>query len=330
MASFLTKRTSSPPKVSPEQDLEAADEVPSLARPHQHQLRAPSMVRTTSCSGTFVNALPEEPMRPKEFTCRLPRAGTIVLALIGVLLLAAFTASAWSQQKRAIAIEGELHELRASLASLVKTVREQGEVHSQSASLLHAQGKLQSHQGKLNAETFKEAQDQLAAQVPSAEQIASRLAPTLTEVSERLRRLEGRIEAAAAAPSAVGGAAPSPTTVAALPMSARGDGSVKVTFRFRGAGGSAALFWLGRERADHSYHETKYTEIPHGMQVIETTRPGECWRARDARSGAPILETYCATIEQAQEVQFGGEPEKNNGTTPALPAKAPKLLDRAW
>ena len=87
---------------------------------------------------------------------------------------------------------------------------------------------------------------------------------------------------------------------------------------------------LGRERADHSYHETKYTEIPHGMQVIETTRPGECWRARDARSGAPILETYCATIEQAQEVEFGGEPEKNNGTTPALPAKAPKLLDRAW
>ena len=43
------------------------------------------------------------------------------------------------------------------------------------------------------------------------------------------------------------------------------------------------------------------------MQSEATTRPGECWRARDAEDDTPLLDAkflddvFCATIEPMQE-----------------------------
>ena len=121
------------------------------------------------------------------------------------------------------------------------------------------------------------------------ERLETKLPPALSEeVQHHISRLEQRLEDAV---SHWHFPAEAPTT-------ARSDGStVKVTFRFVGKEGGAALYWI-----DSRAREIKYSEIPHGMQVVETTQPGQCWRARDARSKRPLLEHYCATIEPAQEV----------------------------
>ena len=91
---------------------------------------------------------------------------------------------------------------------------------------------------------------------------------------------------------------------------ASSSGTVQVTFRVMGGSShtGAKLYWLGQgPRADGNYSEVYYTEIPRGMQSEATTRPGECWRARDAEDNTPLLDAkflddvFCATIEPMQE-----------------------------
>jgi len=66
--------------------------------------------------------------------------------------------------------------------------------------------------------------------------------------------------------------------------------------------GGALLYWLGEVKADGTQDEVRYTEIPPGMRVTETTRPGECWRARQAASGQILLDKHCATAQPQQEI----------------------------
>lgn len=73
------------------------------------------------------------------------------------------------------------------------------------------------------------------------------------------------------------------------------DGLVQITFGLQGA--AVNLFWLDKK----AEVERKYARIPAGMQVVESTRPGDCWRARDAVTGMSRLD-YCATIEPSQRV----------------------------
>merc|ERR1712224_52891 len=84
------------------------------------------------------------------------------------------------------------------------------------------------------------------------------------------------------------------------------SGTVLVTFRIMGGSSheGAKLYWLGQgPRIDSNYTEVYYADIPRGMQSLATTRPGECWRVRDAKDGPSLLDdVFCATIEPQQEV----------------------------
>lgn len=87
------------------------------------------------------------------------------------------------------------------------------------------------------------------------------------------------------------------------------DSQVAVTFVYEPIAGpstlgGAVLYWLGTLHADGTQEEVRYTEIPRGMRVIETTRPGECWRARLAKGGQILLDKYCATAQPQQEMIF--------------------------
>ena len=148
---MLTKRTNSPPS-SPRgfPDLEAAGDAPSTIA------LKPSMVRTTSCSGTFASAAHSEPVGRQPAA---PSDNNLLVALFGTLLLVITMTSAWSLHQRALVIEGGLSDVRASMAALTEKIREQGEFHSQSASLLHAQGKQHSQQGKLHAQGLEAIKD---------------------------------------------------------------------------------------------------------------------------------------------------------------------------
>jgi len=292
---MLTKRTNSPPS-SPRgfPDLEAAGDAPSTIA------LKPSMVRTTSCSGTFASAAHSEPVGRQPAA---PSDNNLLVALFGTLLLVITMTSAWSLHQRALVIEGGLSDVRASMAEITEKIREHGEFHSQSASLLHAQGKQHSQQGKLNAQGLEAIKDQLGDRFMEAlAQKLAKLAPTeqlasnLDEMREHLGRLD--------------------RMVSERPEQPIGDGSVHVTFRSVHAN-SVAIVWLGPVRADGLYDEVSYSKVPPGMQVVETTRPGECWRARDDASNEVILPIYCATIEPDQLVLVGDRPKS---AAPPLPA----------
>lgn len=96
-------------------------------------------------------------------------------------------------------------------------------------------------------------------------------------------------------PSGVG------TAGVATPEKSRGMKHVHVVFRFdedRRMGKEVQLFWLYENNT-----EQLYTTIPAGLQADETTFPGQCWRARDPRSGNHLL-SYCATSEPLQTVHI--------------------------
>ena len=285
---MLTKRTSSPPN-SPRgfPDLEAAGDAPFT--PTQY----PGMIRTTSCSGTFASVA----TAASEPVCRQPATSpsrNLLVVLLGTLLLVITATSAWSQHRRTLVIEGGLSDVRVSMAMLTATILEQGEFHSQSASLLHAQGKQHSQQGKLNALGLEAIKDQLGDRLLEVlAQKLAKLAPTeqLASNLDEMREHLGRLDRMVSAP----------------PVQPKGDGSVHVTFRSVHAK-SVAVVWLGPERADGLYDEVSYSKIPQGMQVVETTHPGECWRARDETSHEALLPIYCATIEPHQLVLIGDRP----------------------
>ena len=322
MVSMLTKRNSPPNSPRGEDsfggfpDLEAADDAPITLT------QIPGMIRTTSCSGTFasVAAAASEPV------CRQPATSSsssnILVALFGTLLLVLTATSAWSQHQRTLVIEGGLNDVRASMAMLTATMLEQGEFHSQSASLIHAQGKQHSQQGLLNAQELEAIKDQLGDRLLEVlAQKLAKLAPTeqlassLDEMREKVGGLDRMLR------------------VPAPPVQPRGDGAVHVTFRSVGAAESVAIVWLGPERADGSYDEVSYSKIPQGMQVIETTRPGECWRARDAISHEALLPIYCATIEPHQLVLIGDQPAGVRSLSPPVDSaveSAPVSRGRPW
>ena len=60
-------------------------------------------------------------------------------------------------------------------------------------------------------------------------------------------------------------------------------------------GHDAMLYWLGHNETEHLY-----STIPTKMQVNELSRPGECWRIRDAVTGNDLVERYCASSEEHQ------------------------------
>ena len=147
----------------------------------------------------------------------------------------------------------------------------------------HANGKYVSKAAQLTQ--LQESHERLHRELDN--KVSTLPAALSDEVQHHISRLEQRLEDAV---SHLHFPAEAPTT-------ARGEAAVKVTFRFVGKASAAALYWI-----DNRAREVKYSEIPHGMQVVETTMPGQCWRARDVRSKRPLLERYCATIEPMQEV----------------------------
>lgn len=211
----------------------------------------------------------------------------------------------WISARRAVqrdlVMQADMQEIKTALQSLSGSLREANVQHvTREGALIE-----RATQGSAKlAEEFVPKLEQLEAQIGkqklSAEQITSRLAAPLSQILERLARLEQATsqphsDRAAPKPSSAGARAPSASPPA---------GMVQVTFRFepvahgsRGPADAAELFWL-----DKAGHELKYTKIPHGLRVVETTKPGDCWRARDAETGAVLLDKYCATLLPAQDV----------------------------
>lgn len=82
---------------------------------------------------------------------------------------------------------------------------------------------------------------------------------------------------------------------------------VQLVFRFDGGNLSpsaktASLYWLSQNSSEHLY-----SEIPRGMQVVETTQPGHCWRVRDSHSGNHLVTRYCASSAPRQDVVIKGQ-----------------------
>ena len=138
-----------------------------------------------------------------------------------------------------------------------------------------------------------EALAQKLAKLAPTEQLAS----NLDEMREHLGRLD--------------------RMVSERPEQPIGDGSVHVTLRSVHAT-SEAIVRLGPVRADGLNDEVSYSKVPPGMQVVETTRPGECWRARDDTSNEALLPIYCATIEPDQLVLVGDRPKSASLALPAV------------
>mmetsp|Transcript_36657 Transcript_36657/g.85621 ORF Transcript_36657/g.85621 Transcript_36657/m.85621 type:complete len:425 (-) Transcript_36657:61-1335(-) len=81
---------------------------------------------------------------------------------------------------------------------------------------------------------------------------------------------------------------------------------VKVVFAFEPddtLGELVSLYWLC---ANHT--ERLYSEIPQGMQVVEMTQPGQCWRVRDSRTGHHLVDRYCASGSPQQRVSIRSTP----------------------
>jgi len=148
-------------------------------------------------------------------------------------------------------------------------------------------------------------------------QQADRLRSELTHLEARLLvKLSEGLASSAAVPPAVAPSAPlarlPPAARPAVPMprhpassDSADSADVKVIFRFpKGLGARASVYWLARNSTEHLY-----SEVPAGKQVVETTRPGECWRVRDADNGNHLVSRYCATHETMQEVTIEGHAE---------------------
>jgi len=93
-------------------------------------------------------------------------------------------------------------------------------------------------------------------------------------------------------------------SIAPAPPKASPSTFVKVTFRYKPTGlpgNHALLYWLGNSKVET---EHLYADVPPGMEVLEMTRPGECWRVRDATTGNDLLPRYCATAQPTQLVEI--------------------------
>jgi hypothetical protein len=211
------------------------------------------------------------------------------------------------------AIAADVREIKATLQELTMAMHEQG---VRQANGIFAAKTEHIKMGEALAERVAAAHDGLSkklqpelarieaaiAEKATAEQVMSRLSNPFGLLLQRLGRLESTVASRAATTTA---SHPDAAAAAAAAASGREEGTVEVTFSFEPRDGSAraaTLLWLGKRGADGAHAEVKYTDIPRGMRVVETTRPGECWRARDASSHAVLLEKHCATIEPQQQV----------------------------
>jgi len=268
--------------------------------------------------------------------------GPVVLTTLCAIALLATAAGAWMAASRAEesmrAIQTDVHAIRATLHDLSSALHEHSMHHSGTLGTIRTEqarlaeglpATLRAHlDGSLLARL--EAIEQSLAAKPSTEHFSTPFAQVMQGLT-RLERAAGaqRMELLAqsselhavahevhdvAHPTeprpptntqeSVGAASQSP---AAQPASqhAAGHGQVAVTFVYEPSlpsVGGAVLYWLGEIQLDGTQEEKRYTEIPRGMRVVETTRPGECWRARHAKSAQILLDKHCATAQPQQEV----------------------------
>ena len=279
-----------------------------------------SIIRTRSFSGTFTSATApaHAPAASQRASTTFGGGGQLIAVLCAAMLIITTLVGAWAYASRVDAstraIAADVREIKATLQELSMVMHEQG---VRQANGIFAAKAEQTKLGEALTERVTAAQNGLSkklqpelakleaaiAEKATAEQIMSRLANPFGLVLQRLARLEAA--AASHAPTATAHSDAAVAAAAAVPPSGREEGMVEVTFSFEprdGAARAASLLWLGKRGADGTHAEVKYTEIPRGMRVKETTRPGECWRARDAATHAILLDKHCATIEPHQEV----------------------------
>ena len=269
------------------------------------------MKRTVSFSGTFSSAVPESPPQGPRYAFLCGPAVLTALCLAALVI----SAGAWAffnHQQSMRSMQADMLAMQATLSKLSVAV------HNQS---LEQKAQISKLQAELTASLPPamytqvsallipklEALEKVIATKASTEQILSRLSLPFTQIQGKLSRLE---RAHQPNPAAASHASSSRSTAPpSAGQHAEGEaGMVQITFAYSPklpTADIAALYWLGKHTQDGKQEEIKYTEIPSGMRVVETTRPGDCWLARHAKTGAVLLEKRCATIEATQEVVFG-------------------------
>lgn len=210
------------------------------------------------------------------------------------------------------AVKGELREAVSSLTASIKADlrAESSATHSLLQSLQKQLGTLDltKHGDELRASidtAHSKTHEAITAQVRAE---ASVLAAEVAKVNDKLATLEKRpppsaphVPARAPPPAARSGAVAAAVSSPAPPPQ---NGFVKVTFRYKPEGlpgNHALVYWLGRDMET----EHLYADLPPAMEVVETTRPGECWRVRDATTGNDLMARYCATTAAEQIVEVG-------------------------
>jgi len=288
----------------------------------------PCLIRTNSFSGVFASS---SPPRAKQTRYHLQwQKITAGLALLLTLLIGAATLVNLRR------IEAHAHEnalilrdTRHAVDAITSTLHEQGIFHSDLVDNLNA---LKAEQVNVAAripfvlagdivpqldrlEAVFEASRPSGEFTPMDRVHLNRLAATLHKIEHRLQYVGGQMEFEGASPQVLSANDKNVAFKSALfnrkfrkpvveaveqRMTSRerlSDGQVQVTFRLEGP--AATLFWVDRNI------EKKYASIPAGMEVVETTRPGDCWRVRDADTGLKRLD-YCATLLPSQLVVIPG------------------------
>jgi len=142
--------------------------------------------------------------------------------------------------------------------------------------------------------------EQALAGKPSMQQVMDRFQHPLNQLRQRAERVERSVETVASSTSAPSAAA---QPVAAPQARVRKNGTVELTFVYEPqrtvlADAKATVLWLGQPTKDGNFsrgRELKYMDVPRGMRFVQTTVPGDCWRARDAASSEILLDHHCAT-----------------------------------
>jgi len=135
--------------------------------------------------------------------------------------------------------------------------------------------------------------------------LSEHLTASLAKMYDKLNTLE---KPPAPAPAPVSSPAPThqppvpPRHVAPSAPPPLDNGFVNVVIRYKPEGlpgNHAHVYWLGFGTDS----EHLYADLPPGMEVHEKSRPGECWRVRDATTGNDLLPRYCASTAPDQTVE---------------------------
>lgn len=278
-------------------DIETADAVQDQLQSFRSgKKKQGSIIRTHSFSGTFTSS-----QQPSEPLCGWQTMLGIGVGLCITLILAicagALVSAARAERSLKV-IAADVSEIQTSLHDAIAALQEQKQSHTEGVAGLE-----RTHsEGMARLERAQSELQKAISNKPSADQIITRLEQPFTQI---LRRLPDSPSLTGAASSRVA-ATPAPTRAhgaASGGTATAGGGTVQVTFVFEPASpnvSTASVFWIGREGAGRP--EKRYTDIPAHMRNVEQTFPGECWRARDAKTGAILLDRYCTTIVPQQEV----------------------------